>query len=391
MEYLPPAAVRSVPQAQALALLGALALAALAFAGNAESAAATLGLFAAVLAMGWMAAATAITHVCGARQLVLKAPEMHADFHALSGFRVQVRLGNLGRRWPALFIIARLETVTEGIELKSPPVFLAQLGPRARAPFTWYITVRKRGECELRGVRVRACFPGSLGAHEAHFPFSSRLLALPAAYRLDSRALELLSGRRRAAGRSSSAPASMEDFIGVRDYRPGDNPRNIHLALSLRMPDFPYQLAVREFEDPTMDDVCVVLDTAILPEEAKDPQLLYRHEKSLSFAVALCRLLSERQYFVRFRAVDAASGPIDISIARPTRDLPALEARLARLRPVADHTAVRRLLDQASARGNDAILFVALRDTPAVSRQRRSVFAIPPDVQTSLVREVIGA
>jgi len=183
----------------------------------------------------------------------------------------------------------------------------------------------------------------------------------------------------------------MEDFIGVRDYRPGDNPRNIHLALSLRMADFPYQLAVREFEDPTMDDVCVVLDTVIPVTESKDNEILYQHEKSLSFAIALCRLLSERQYFVRFRAVDAA-GWIDITITRPTRDIPILEARLARLRPISNAEPVQKLLDQVSTRGNDAILFISLGETSSFSaRSRRSVYTVSPGVQTRLVREVVGA
>lgn len=388
MDYLSPAAIRIVPQRQTLLAVAALVVAALICLANADQAAALVGLTGSVLAITWVAAATAITHVCGGHRLVLKPPTTHADFHQLSGFRVEVRLGNQRKRAPALFITARLDTRAEGIALVSPPVFLAQLGARGHAAFAWDITVRKRGEVELCGARVQLCFPGSAAAHECQFPFSYRLLALPASYRLDNRALGLLTGHRRTASRSTSTPASIGEYVGVRDYRPGDNPRNIAAALSARLPDFPNQLVVREFEDPTNDDIYVVLDT-FLPEKAEDFDILrYHHEISLSFAIAFCRLLVGRRYQIRFCAIDGDGKPIELSFNRANRDLLALEARLARLRPVGEEGPVSRLLANVVARGNDAVFFISLRDA---SMRRRGVVAIAPSHQIKLVREVIDA
>jgi len=382
------ARVRVQPQRTALTLFAAALLGAVVCMLQTDNAVAAAGLVDAVLVLGWLAAATAITHACGGHVLALKPPQMHADFHQLSGFRVEVRLGNRARRMPALFVTLRLDSRTENVPLVSPPVFVAALPPRASAACGWDISVRKRGEVELRGVRATVCFPGSLIAHECLFTFAYRKLALPAVFRLDNRALEMLSGRRRAESRSASFPASVGEFIGVRDYRPGDNPRDVHLALSTRLPDFPYQLVVREYEDPEADNVCVVLDTLIPAAGDNIDVLRYNHEVSLSFAVAFCRLLVDRRYHVRFCAVDGAGGRIDLKILRPTSDLPKLEARLARVLPVTEAKPVARLVADVFFYASGALFFISLRDG---IRAPRGVFAIEPHMQKRLVREVVGA
>jgi uncharacterized protein (DUF58 family) len=387
MEYLPPASTHMTIRRTQLVLASAVAIAALACASYRENATAIAGLWFSLLILSWTAVATGLTHFCGVRDLVVKAPQNTADFHALSGFHVRVHLGNRRRRWPVLFATAYLETKTEGIALNSPPVFVAQLAALGQVAFGWDITVRKRGEVELLGLRLEASFPGSITGDQAYFPFSQRLLALPASYRLDQRALQILIGRRRSAACTSSAPASLEDFVGVREYRPGDNPRSIHQAISLRLADFPNQLAVREYEDPTNDDVCVVLDTHVAEGDLGQQ---YRHEKSLSFAAALCRLLTEKQYSVRFLAADENGAKIELPVLWPTRDLPRLEARLATLRPTRHAAAIQQLLNDASARSSDAVVFIALNEQSRLVAHGRAMVAVGPDLQASFVREVVG-
>lgn len=392
MTYLVPDSIEAVLERRRVAQLALLGLAALGCGLAAErEPAAALGLFAAMLAAGWMLAATALTHFCGAHGLALEPPALHGDFHALSRFRVGVRLANSRRRSPALFLIASLDTLIDGTPLPSPPKFVGRLAARESVRLEWDITARKRGEYELCGVRVRAAFPGSLGAHECRFRFSRKALALPAIYRLAPRSLELLQGRRQAGGRLHATPAAMEEFTGVRDYRPGDNPRHVHFALSLRRPDFPAELVVREFEDPSDDDVCVVLDSAIAPAEREDELLLFRHEKSLCFAVALCRLLIERKYRVRFVAHEADGAKIDLLLTRTARDVAQLEARLSRLKPIARAEPILTSLERESRRSNATVLFVSLRDTARERvRRRLAMLTVTPDLQAVLVREVVG-
>lgn len=389
MDALAPSSIVIRVDQPACWMTGALAAAAIACAIAAPvSPTATLGLLAASLAVGWMAAATLVTWLCRGHGLMLEPPDLNGDFHALSGFRVRFRVGN-SRRWPVLFLTVWFDTTTDNRPLPSPPKFVGRLDPGSVADLSWSIIVRRRGPYHLVGARAQSAFPGSLIAYEYGFSFVSALLALPAIYRLDRRALALLTGRRLAGGRLHANPASMEEFIGVRDYRPGDSPRHIHFALSLRAPDYPNQLVVREFEDPTDDDVCVVLDSAIAPAQADNVLAKYRHEKSLSFAVALCRLLTEQRYRVRFRAVRADGQTIDLLLDRSQRDLPRLETELAQVAPTPDRTPIRRMLDEETRRSNAAVLFVSLRDVPEEKRHPRLVIlTLTPDWQASLVREV---
>lgn len=389
MEYMQPSSVRIVAERGSLAVFAVLVVTGLACLASAHNATAVAGLVAIVLALGWMVGATAVTHLCGGQALVLRPPQSHADFHQLSDFRVEIQLGNQRRNLPALFLNARLETRAEGVALASPPVALPALAARSRASLAWTIAVRKRGEVELLGVRVRLAFPGSLVAHECRFAFVQRLLALPATYCLDNRALGLLTGHRRVGNRSAAMAASIGDYAGVREYRAGDNPRDIHIGLSIRLPDFPDHLVVREFEDPTNDDIYVVLDT-YLPDGAADGDALrYNHEVSLSFTAAFCRLLVDRRYRVRFCAVGRDGAQADISFSKqPTRDLQALEAWLARVKPLDQEGPVKRLLAEIAKRVPEAVFLVTPRDAAAM--HRHGVVALPPQMQTRFVREVSG-
>jgi uncharacterized protein (DUF58 family) len=201
---------------------------------------------------------------------------------------------------------------------------------------------------------------------------------------------QLLAGRKRATGRLPSKPAAMEEFFGVREYRPGDNPRNVSLALSMRMPDYPWQLVVREFENPSDDEVCVVLDTAApTPDEEDSVLVRYRFEKSISFAVALCRQLCELKHRVRFLACQDSGELVEIRLTMPSRDVPALERKLARFKTIQDPQASIRLLKKQSEASDAIVLFVSLREGLGERiRNQDLTLCLTPEWQTSLVAEV---
>lgn len=343
-----------------------------------------------LLGGGWIAMATFLTRVgCGG--LACELIDAPGNFHVLTEFTVHVRLANVQRRWPALFLSSRLQV--QGVNsLDSPSLEFSELRARGVVDLIWRVRARARGGYEIRSLRVSSRFPGSLVVCEQEFVFGHRLLALPAVYRLQDRATQLLVGRRQAAGSLNASPSAIEEFVGVRAYRPGDNPRLIHLATSLRLPDFPMEQAVREFEDPSDDDVCIVLDTGIGQDEPELETLLYRHEKSVSFSVALCRLLCVRKYRVRFLCVTAEGGSIDLRIQHPVRDLGRLNASLAGLRPTANREAVWRVLEGQANRARGAVLYVSLREIAEEKRRPRlAVLSVTPDWQMTLVSAVEGA
>lgn len=346
---------------------------------------------AAVLVLGWTAAATLLTHFCGARSLAAELPDATLEFNALSRFNVVVSLENLGSR-PAFLLQVVLRTTTGGHELPSPPRFLGILAPLTATPCEWQVTARKRGAFELTSILVRACFPGSMITQEAELPLKRGLLVLPAVYRLTPRIVELLQGRRQTTARMQTIPASEEEFAGVRLYRPGDNPRHIHPGLSARLPGYPIDLVLREYDDPGADDICMVLDNTVLADEADDFALEYRREKALSFACALCLLLCERKYHVRFVAFDSSNRQVSVSMVQPARDLPRLRMLAARLAPCRSPAAAKKFVERESHWGNALLIYISLRDSGHDSTQLPpSVLVIPPETQAALVQEVVAA
>ena len=342
---------------------------------------------AAVLAMGWIAAATLLTHLCGARSLAAELPDATLEFNALSRFNAVVTLENLGSR-PAFLLQIVLRTTTGGHELPSPPLFLGILAPQTATPCEWLVTARKRGAFELTSLSVRACFPGSMIAQQAELSLKRGLLVLPAVYRLTPRIVELLQGRRQTTARMQIIPASEEEFAGVRLYRPGDNPRHIHPGLSARLPGYPIDLVLREYDDPSADDICVVLDNTVLPDEAEDFALQYRREKALSFACALCLLLCERKYHVRFVSFDSSDRQVSILMKQAARDMPRLRTLAAHLEPCNSPSPVKKFVERESHWGNALLIYISLRDSAQLPP---AVIVIPPETQAALVQEVVAA
>jgi uncharacterized protein (DUF58 family) len=380
--------VRSIPQRVPLAGFVVAAIAVLFTTASPRPTLLTLaGLDAAVLLLVWIAAATLLTRFCGASSLAAELPDATGEFHALTRFSAVVHLENCGPR-PALLLRVVLRTTAGGHVLPSPPIFLDSLAPRTSKLCQWLITARMRGTFELTSVSVRTCFPGSLIEQEAVLQLGRNLLVLPAIYHLTPRILDLLHGRRMATARLQTIPASEEEFAGVRLYRPGDNPRHIHLGLSQRMAGYPFDLVLREYDDPGANDICVVLDNTLLPEETNDLALHYRREKALSFATALCLLLCERKYHVRFVTCDAANRVVSVSMVQSARDLPRLRALAARLQPCTSAAPLQTFLRHESHWGNALLIYLSLRDsvpTPA------PVLVFTPDSQSALVQEVVSA
>ncbi len=380
--------VTSIPQQGPLAIFAVAALTVLFTAASAHATLLSLAsLNAAVLVMGWIAAATVLTHFCGARSLAAELPDATLEFNALSRFTAVVHLENCGSR-PAFLLQVVLRTTTGGHELPSPPLFLGILAPQTATPCEWLVTARKRGAFELTSISVRACFPGSMIAQAAELPLKRGLLVLPAVFRLTPRIVELLQGRRQTTARMQTIPASEEEFAGVRLYRPGDNPRHIHPGLSARLPGYPIDLVLREFDDPGADDICVVLDNTLLPGEAEDFSLLYRREKALSFSCALCLLLCERKYHVRFVSFDSSNRQVSVPMVQPARDLPRLRTLAARLEPCASPATAKKFVERESHWGNALLIYISLRDTVQLPP---SVIVIPPETQAALVQEVVAA
>ncbi len=344
------------------------------------------------LLLGWIFVATLLGHMTFDTGMKCESPLLRTEFDAQTRFPITIRIENPSRRWPLLFLTSKL-IISCGTEpLQSPPSFIGTLPPRSAGEFRWHITIRKRGESHLHGVETQCSFPGSMLVRKYFFALDVALLALPSRFRLSPKAAQLFKGQQHASGHKPSNPAAMEEFIGVREYRPGDNPRNVSLSHSVRMPDYPWQLVVREFEDPSDDEICMIVDTLVPPPDSTDHVLmLYRFERAISFSAALCRQLCEQKRVVRFIAAQTNTSGIDILIKHPSKDLPQLERQLARIQPMITGESKDQPVDRSLRSTGATVLRITLHETSSAPQGRQgAVIIVTPSWQNALVSEVLA-
>jgi uncharacterized protein (DUF58 family) len=235
--------------------------------------------------------------------------------------------------------------------------------------------------------RAAVELPGSAIRATAVFDKIYAVTVLPAVYHLQPFVDALLAGRHVAGGRFQKLPAAIEEYVGAREYRHGDSPKLIHRVLSLRTRD-PDQFYVREFQDPSRDDLSLVLDTA--PPLDGDAALhRYRLEKAICFVSALCRTFAARRLTVRFVCQRSARDVVTLRLRPLNADLDRLDRELAELELTGDRATLGRVLLDEVRRHGAAVVFVSLRPREQVEQQRLPMVTLTPDHVPVFTREVV--
>ncbi len=322
----------------------------------------------ATVASAWGLSGLAVSRSSGARTV-----------RAYGGTRWTVGLKNGSAALPNLFISVRFAMDYAGDTVHSVPKWIGFLRPGAAVEIGWDLIFRRRGVAVVSRLIAETVLPGSLVQRRKVFEIDHRVDVLPLLYDLAPGVSELLTGRRYSpSSRVHLVPAGAEEFVGVRQYRPGDNPRFVNYALSLRMPDFPNDLVVREFEDPGEEHVCVILD-GVVPSFGPDPtEFAYRFEKAISFVGSLARRFAERKHRVRVVTYDARAGKIDLTIGTRRDDLHALDLALARLDSTESLDDFYRVVRQALSGTRAPAIFVSLRDNVTVAPSGRAAVVLGP-------------
>jgi len=330
----------------------------------------------------WASLAAAWSLVA-ARRLTLAIVQAPVRVRAYDRGTFEVSLANDG--WLPAFgvtIDGRLSGAHELTRL--PAQGTDVLAPGEQIERRWGFRTRVRAPMGIGPFFSSLDTPGSPLRVIAEFSAAQPVAVLPVQYWLRAEVGEVLRGRRVSGGRFAPRPAATEDCVGVREYRPGDNPRLIHRVLSLRRaPD----LFVKEFEDPSSDDICVVLDTSA-PMAGDEAIWAYRFEKAVSFAVALTRALAARKR--RVRVVFEQSGRQEIRIRPRQSDVASLELALAALALTDVRTTVLRTLT-AETRKSQSVLFVSLAEVSEETLQPRlSSVSLTPNLVAMFTEKAVG-
>lgn len=141
-------------------------------------------------------------------------------------------------------------------DLRSGDVGWLEPGERRELEFS--LRPRRRGRLEFAGLTLGSPDPLGLVKGLTRVRLEARLIALPRRYRLPPLAL---SGRRKyqPGGVSlSAASGDTEEFLALRDYRPGDPLHRLHWKSFARTG----KPVTKEFQDEFFERHALVLDTA---------------------------------------------------------------------------------------------------------------------------------
>ena len=137
------------------------------------------------------------------------------------------------------------------------PVAIQPLAPGERLTLRLGFTPRRRGRIELSGLTLGRPDPLGLVKGLSRVPLAGRVIALPKRYRLPELALP---GRRKFQPGGVSLAASVgdsEEFLALRDYRPGDPLHRVHWKSFARTG----KPVVKEYQDEFFERHALVLDT----------------------------------------------------------------------------------------------------------------------------------
>lgn len=208
------------------------------------------------------------------------------------------------RRWFGTLGVGLRELAVR--DLNVTPVFYQHLPGKATVSAESACRASRRGRFSLRGLRLSTTFPFGLVVATRPCRQEAELVVWPARGRLKTDVFQFdLAEAETMATRP--LPGGQGEILGLREYRPGDRPRQIHWRRSAgrRVP------VVREMALPKPDEVWIVLDT-FLPKPSKQETAL------LERFIRLAATLAESAPARRLRAGLALALPSGVAVIPPT-------------------------------------------------------------------------
>lgn len=213
----------------------------------------------------------------GLRKLTLRR-SLPQTAYAWEAFAGSYQVTNSGRL-PAFYVIFEdpPETPRAAGEGEARPIFAfaASIAPRATATVPFWTRLVQRGWNRFNRVRISSDFPFGFFRISRDIDIRDEILVYPRVGRvLSSLPLERAADGQLVALRR--AQPGEDDFAGLHEWRPGDNPKAIHWPSWGRFPDD--RILVREFERTRVPRACLLIDL-----ESKSDR---RFEQVVSFAAA---------------------------------------------------------------------------------------------------------
>lgn len=221
-------------------------------------------------------------------------------------FRIGYRIRNHKRRMPSHAVEIR-EAQLAAAGGTSTPAWLSALAGGAGTTIRGEQTVPKRGVYTLQELTLATGFPFGLFRKERDLRLPGLLVVWPRSDRLLREARTPGRPQRHSGPLAGGTAGSRGEFRNLRDYRAGDDPRDVHWRSSARL-GLPL---VREYERERAEALWICLDQsrcAGVDESAE--------EEAVEIAASLARAALERSQPVGLATadmiVDEGSGPAQL-------------------------------------------------------------------------------
>ena len=224
-------------------------------------------------------------------------------------FRVGYRVRNAKRRMPSIAVEIRepqLATVSQSASNEGS-AWLSSLAANASTALRAEHVIERRGVYPLEQLTLATGFPFGLFTKERDLDMPAQLVVWPRSDRT-VRDARTPGRQRRRSGEIAGGQAGMRgEFRNLRDYRPGDDPRDVHWRSSARL-GMPL---VREYERERAESLWICLDHARTPERGVEAE-----EEAVELAASLARTAIERGQPVGLATgdttVDEGTGPAQL-------------------------------------------------------------------------------
>lgn len=248
-----------------------------------------------------------------------------AKVQAGDALEVALELSHPGGK--ARYMLGVRDTIPCAVpEDQEPLAFMERVGGAAPTRVTMQVRCDWRGEHELGPVTLETGFPLGLRTVRRTVPSSlTRVLVYPRPFRIGYFPYLTASFLSVAETSPAAVAGNSTEFLNVREYVRGDNPRHIHWPLSAHRGT----LVVREFEKISHADVCLLLNL--------DGSAVHGRQRDSSFEYAVRIAASVAQHALasghRVRLLGYGNTPLLVPPGRGPEQLRRVLEALAWVQP----------------------------------------------------------
>lgn len=197
---------------------------------------------------------------------------------AESLFWIGLRLTNLKRFVPSFSL--KIEDITDG-DVPTGSCYVLKIPAQQTVSVSYSGQFQRRGRHAFTGFRLTTRYPFGFFIKTREIRARQEIIVYP---KLLAQQFQSLKNSTEGKGKSSIIKKASEgDFLGLRDYRFGDDFRSIHWKSSAKLSN----LVVKEFEAEPTDRVSLVFDRTLPDGSTQNPEESFETAVSLTATVVL--------------------------------------------------------------------------------------------------------